>query len=191
MSNIIIKNLTKKFNDKTVLDNVDLTAEEGKITCIMAPSGKGKTTLFRIISGLETASSGSVEGVPAKISYVFQEDRLCEDFKAVSNVRFVIGNRLTDEEIEDCLLSLGLEKDSLKLPVKELSGGMKRRVAIARALLCEYELLILDEPFKGFDEKLKVGVIEYIKKETKGKTVLLVTHDRYEAELLGAEIKGI
>ena len=144
----------------------------------VGPSGYGKTTLLRIIAGLEKPDAGSVEGVPEQIGFVFQEDRLCEDFSAVSNVRLVTGKNMPKEEIV---------RHSLDKPVREYSGGMKRRVAIVRAVCYPAELLILDEPFKGLDEKLRMEVISYIRKYAKGKTVLCVTHEPEDAERLGGK----
>lgn len=190
MNDIIIKNLCKSFGEKRVLDNFSVTFPTGSVSCIMAPSGAGKTTLLSIMQGFLKPDSGTVDGIPGKMSAVFQEDRLCEDFCAVSNVRFSCGskrNRKSKEEIVACLSALGLG-DSLDKPVRSFSGGMKRRVAIARALTADYELLFLDEPFKGLDEELKLSTAEYIKASAAGKTVIMVSHDEAEADLLGATI---
>ena len=184
---IVINNITKKYGDNTVLSDFSLEiADKEKIT-VMGPSGCGKTTLIRIIAGLETAGSGEILGVPQNVSFVFQENRLCEDFSAVSNVRFVTGKSVDKAEIEDNLKLLGLS-DSLYKPVKTLSGGMKRRVAIARAILCDYDLLIMDEPFKGLDEELKSSVLQFVKEKTRDKTVIFVTHDIDEAKLFSERI---
>lgn len=190
MNDIIIKDLCKSFGEKKVLENFSVTFPAGSVSCIMAPSGAGKTTLISIIQGFVKPDSGSISGNEVPMSAVFQEDRLCEDFNPVSNVRFSCGskkNKKSKEEIVSCLTSLGLG-DSLGKPVREFSGGMKRRVAIARALMAEYELLFLDEPFKGLDEELKVSVAEYIRASAAGKTVIAVSHDESEAALLGATI---
>lgn len=190
MNDIIIKDLCKSFGEKKVLENFSVTFPAGSVSCIMAPSGAGKTTLISIIQGFVKPDSGSISGNEVPMSAVFQEDRLCEDFNPVSNVRFSCGskkNKKSKEEIVSCLASLGLG-DSLGKPVREFSGGMKRRVAIARALMAEYELLFLDEPFKGLDEELKVSVAEYIRASSAGKTVIAVSHDESEAALLGATI---
>ena len=190
MNDIIIKDLCKSFGEKKVLENFSVTFPAGSVSCIMAPSGAGKTTLISIIQGFVKPDSGSISGNEVPMSAVFQEDRLCEDFNPVSNVRFSCGskkNKKSKEEIVSCLTSLGLG-DSLGKPVREFSGGMKRRVAIARALMAEYELLFLDEPFKGLDEELKVLVAEYIRASAAGKTVIAVSHDESEAALLGATI---
>lgn len=185
MSSIYIQNLTKKFSDKTVLEGTNLTIDEGGFVCIMGNSGCGKTTLINIILGHEQADSGTVIGVPKKISAVYQEDRLCEDFSALSNVAMVINSEGAKATAKATLCALGLG-DALNKPVKKLSGGMKRRVATARALVADAELVVMDEPFKGLDDETKESVICYVHKVLNGKTVLLVTHDAAEAYKLGA-----
>ena len=184
MTELKIKGIGKRFGDRQVLQGVSAAFPPGSVTCLMGPSGIGKTTLLRIIAGLEKPDEGTIEGVPDRIGFVFQEDRLCEEFSAVSNVRLVTGKSMPKEEIIRHLTEIGLG-DSLDKPVRKYSGGMKRRVAIVRAVCCPAELLIMDEPFKGLDEKLRLEVIGYIRRHTEGKTVLCVTHEPEDAERLG------
>ena len=184
MTDITLRGISKSFGGQQVLRNVSAAFPAGSVTCLMGPSGFGKTTLLRIIAGLEKPDAGTVEGVPERIGFVFQEDRLCEEFSAVSNVRLVTGKRLPKETIVRHLEEIGLG-DSLDKPVREYSGGMKRRVAIVRAVCYPADLLILDEPFKGLDEKLRLEVIGYIRRHTEGKTVICVTHEADDAERLG------
>ena len=183
---IVIENISKAFEGKQVLFSFSARIREGECTSVMGPSGCGKTTLARLIIGLEAPDRGSIKNVPERISAVFQEDRLCEDFGAISNVRFVTGREKSDAEIAAELSSLGLA-DSLKIPVRNLSGGMKRRVALARALCRDFDLLLLDEPFKGLDAALKEQVAAHIRTRTEGKTVICVTHEEEDAGLLGAK----
>lgn len=187
MKDLILTGICKSYGSKQVLSHLSVTFPAGQVTCIMGPSGCGKTTLLNILMGLLSPDRGTVENRPERLSAVFQEDRLCEDFSALSNVRLVTGKTLDDGEICRCLSALGLE-GSAKQPVRALSGGMKRRVAIARAVLAEGELLILDEPFKGLDEATRKTVAAEVKRRTRGRTVIMVTHDPEEAELMGAEI---
>lgn len=187
MSEIVLRNLSKSYGENPVISDLNLNIKSGVTTCVMGPSGCGKTTLLRLIAGLEIPDSGEIVSEARQISYVFQEDRLSEDFSVISNIRFVVGKTMNSEDIRNLLNEFELG-DVIDKPVRELSGGMKRRVAIARALSATYDLLILDEPLKGLDEKLKQHVMEVIKNHTKGKTVIYVTHDSTEADVMGARV---
>ena len=144
---IIITDLCKTFDDNEVLKNVNITLKDNSIYCLMGSSGIGKTTILRILMGLEHADSGSVSGIDTKsISCMFQEDRLIPYLSAIDNVRIVLHGKNNRDEIRNNLLSI-LPDDSLDIPVSSLSGGMKRRVALARALSYPGKLIILDEPF--------------------------------------------
>lgn len=178
MSDILLKDLSKAFDGKQVLDHFSLTLPQGQCTCIMGPSGCGKTTLLNILCGLQKPDSGTLQNLPDQIGVVFQENRLCEPFSALENVRMVAPEQT--EKAKDILCRLGL-KDSLHQPVSSLSGGMKRRVAIARALCYDAALLVMDEPFKGLDEETKETVMNTVQAMTEGKTLLLITHDEQEA----------
>lgn len=182
---IEIRNIYKAYDDKQVLSDLSLSIAKGKVTCITGPSGCGKTTLLRIMAGLEKADSGTVENEKANVAFVFQEDRLAEDFSALSNVRLATGKRVDTEVIRRHLEELGLE-GHIDRPVRELSGGMKRRVSIARAVCYDADILFMDEPFKGLDAKLKIEVMDYVKRHTETKTVIFVTHDRTEADFFDA-----
>ena len=187
MKSLILDSITKRYGDKTVLRDVSLVFSPDSVSCVMGPSGCGKTTLMRIIAGLADPDGGCVTGRPDRISFVFQEDRLCEDFSAIANIRLVTGKSVREEEIEKCLVSLGLE-GSTRRPVRELSGGMKRRVAIARAICFRPDLLILDEAFKGLDEERKQMTMDRIIEEKKGRIIICVTHEIAEAEYMGGKV---
>ena len=178
-----IQHLCKSFDGKVVLDHVSLTLESGGTACLMAPSGRGKTTLLRCIAGLEDPDSGQITDLPERIAYVFQEDRLCDGFSAVDNIRLVTGKALGEGEIRRHLEELGLA-GSLDQPVRELSGGMRRRVVISRAVCFGADLLLLDEPFKGLDDEARQQTADYILRH-RGAAILCVTHDREEAAALG------
>ncbi len=187
MKKIYVKNVSKSFGSKKVLQNLNLTIEPGKISCIMAPSGAGKTTLLRILMGLEEADSGCITGLEGKrFSAVFQEERLCEYMTAVENIRLVTPGLDTGSVVQE-MDRLGLG-DCCAQPVSQLSGGMRRRVSILRALLAAYDVLCLDEPFKGLDDARKEQTLAYVKQKAAGRTVLFVTHDEKEALALGAEV---
>ncbi len=182
-----LKNISKSFGDKSVLNNLSADFANGFRVCIMGASGSGKTTLLNIIMGLIKPDSGEIIDAPNQISAVFQEDRLCEPYSAVANVLAVTGKEISEEKIVSLLGELKLE-GSEYLPVSTLSGGMRRRVALARALLAKGDMLILDEPFKGLDEETRRVVIDVINRYTKGKTLIVSTHDIRDASDLHAEI---
>ena len=183
---IKITDLKKIYLDRTVFKNLNLTVKKAGRIAVMGESGCGKTTLLKIISGLEKADGGRLEGLPEKISFVFQEDRLFEKFTALSNAKFAADKKIDDETVRRHLIEVGLTDSTLQT-AENLSGGMKRRVSIVRAILAKADLLLLDEPFKGLDEGNRENVANYILKNTADTTVILVTHDRDEVELLSAD----
>ena len=181
-----LQNVNKNFEDKVVLKDFSLCISKGERICLMGASGTGKTTVLRLVMGLENADNGEVIKNGA-VSAVFQEDRLCEDFSALSNVALVCDDK---EKAKEMLCALSL-CDDLDTPVRDLSGGMKRRVAIARALCFPHDILLLDEAFSGLDEQTKTVAAEVINRHTKNKTLLLVSHDETEAKLINAKIINI
>ena len=185
MKDIVIEGLWKSFGEKMVLHDFSAVLPAGATTGLMAPSGAGKTTLLRILMGLERPDRGTISGLEClRLSAVFQEDRLCENLNPVSNLRLVTPS-LRREQAEEALRTVGLS-DCMEQPARELSGGMRRRVAILRALLAEYDLLFLDEPFKGLDRETKEVVMADTRRRCDGRTVLFVTHDPTELEAMGA-----
>lgn len=183
-----IQNLSKSYEGERVLENLNLTFLGNRTYCLMAPSGAGKTTLFRILLGLEQPDSGEICGLSGlRRAAVFQEDRLLEGFTALENIRFVTGRRYTNPFLEKEIRRL-LPEEALGKPVCEFSGGMRRRTAILRALLAPSDLILMDEPFTGLDRETKLLAAELIKEYAKGKLLLFSTHQEEDATLLGAEI---
>lgn len=183
---IIFNHIVKKYEDKTVLDDITISFLEGKMNCLMGPSGSGKTTVINLIMGLIKPNSGEIIGCNnKKIAAVFQENRLIEHWDACKNITLVCDKSVTKEEVIRELNKVGIV-DCEKKAVQDFSGGMKRRVALVRAILAQSDLLIMDEPFKGLDEAMKHQVIEYVKQNVQGKTVIVVTHDKEEASQLEA-----
>ena len=182
---IRFQNLTKQFDDRMVIQGVSYTVKNGDVVCVMSPSGTGKTTLFRMILGLEKSTEGTVF-VDSKIGIaaVFQKECLCEYMDAVSNVMLI--SNLEQSEVENELCKL-LPSESLKIPVAQLSGGMKRRVSIVRAMVASADLIIMDEPFTGLDSATKKMVAAYIIENRRGRTLLFSTHHEEERVLLGGE----
>lgn len=189
MEKIIISDITKRFGEKTVLDHFSLEIEKGGIFLIMGASGCGKTTLLRIMTGLEKANEGKVEGVELdKISFVFQEDRLIDHLSALSNAVLPLKSDANARKAGmEALALLGLAGEEKKR-ARNLSGGMARRVSIARAMLKEADIVFMDEPFKGLDKDTKEKTISFVKKYAEGKTLIVVTHSQSEAELLGGSV---
>ena len=192
MKDIIVTNVSKTYGDKTVLNNVTLCFESGKRTAIMGQSGCGKTTLLRIIAGLENADGGKVLGINAgDFGMVFQEARLFPTATAEENVSLVRKNK-KDGYAAQALLALGFDEADQKKRPAELSGGMQRRVAIARAIAyCDRlysegkaPILLLDEAIKELDENSAECALSFITDfcEKTRCTVITVTHDPEEAE---------
>ena len=188
---VTIHNLTKSYQDLHVLEGVNLTLKDGRIYCLMAPSGGGKTTLLRILMGLESADSGEIRGLEGRrLAAVFQEDRLCEAYTALDNVMMTAAPGVTRDMAREELRRL-LPDESVERPVCTLSGGMKRRTAVCRAVLAFSHILIMDEPFTGLDGDTRQEVIRYIREKTVGKLVVLSTHQKEDAEALGGELIGL
>lgn len=186
---IAVENLSKQYHGIPVLSGFSAAFPDGETTCIMGPSGCGKTTLLRILMGLESADGGRVKGLSGrKISAVFQEDRLCENLSAVSNIRIVCPKAVKRKTIEAALRSVGLEEASLYQPAGELSGGMKRRVAIVRGVLAPSEVVLMDEPFRGLDKDTRARTAAFVKETLCGKTLILVTHDPEEPDMMGGSL---
>ncbi|HKM07083.1 MAG TPA: ATP-binding cassette domain-containing protein [Sphaerochaeta sp.] len=187
MKNLQIQNISKRYGPTVVFNKFSCTLHQGEVNVLFGASGSGKTTLLRLLMGLEEADEGSLHSFEdLRFSAVFQEDRLCNNLSAFSNVKLVVAPSVSSEQIRKALVDVGLG-DAIRKPAKELSGGMRRRVALIRALMAPYDLIVLDEPFKGLDEVMKQQVIAYTKQATKAKTVILVTHDHEEAKLIGAK----
>jgi len=173
-----IHNLRKSYDDHVVLSGLTHTFPHGSLTCVTGRSGCGKTTLLRLIAGLEAPDGGSIDGVPeGGIAMVFQEDRLPPQLGAADCLRCVLKKDPRRETaIAGALTALGLDPASDQ-PVREFSGGMRRRVALARALLFPAPLVLLDEPLKGLDAETRRRAIDFTLPLLNGRTTLLVTHD--------------
>ncbi len=168
---IKLENISVSFDDKTVLNNFSFVFPTKGVVLITGASGSGKTTLAKIILGSLKADSGSVDTNGAKISAVFQEDRLVPALTALQNVELVS----TKSEALNRLKQVKLADSKLKYP-HELSGGMKRRVALARALAYGGDVLLLDEAFTGIDDPLAREIISELCQEYKDKLIIAVSH---------------
>ena len=191
---INVNNLSKTYGNQAVLKDLTCSFSSGTIHCIMGESGKGKTTLLRILMGLEKADHGQVIGLNnRRVRAVFQEDRLLEENTVIDNILFVMphGDEKVRKAIGIACEEVGLAGSEDKL-VKELSGGMKRRVAILRALLSDFDILLLDEPLKVLDVENKRRVAQFMKsvidKKAKEHIVIMVTHDMEDVELVKGSV---
>lgn len=197
---LIIRGLSKSFDGRKVLDNLNLELSSGSTYCLMGASGIGKTTFLRILLGLEQADSGQIimqpgsggngktwhaEDADSRLVAVFQEDRLCETFSALENVMLTAGKSLTQEDAFRELCRL-LPEESVTRPVSTLSGGMKRRVAILRALLAPSCGILMDEPFTGLDEDTRRTVTDYVREKSAGKLLVVITHQEEDVAALDA-----
>lgn len=176
-----LTDVTKRYGGETVLEKVSRRLEG--TTVLMGPSGRGKTTLARLLLGLEQPDSGSLVA-DGRIVAQFQEDRLCGQLSAVGNVALCCP-QLGREQIEAALEELGLCEEDWAKPARQLSGGQARRVALARALLAPAEGVILDEPFKGLDEETRQRAMDWVHRALNGRWLLLITHDEQEAGAFG------
>lgn len=180
---IQINNLTKRYGDKVVFESYNNTFDFDGILLIKGASGLGKTTLMRILAGLEKTDKGEILKDVKSVSFMFQEDRLIPFVSVLKNLTAVC----SEDKALHYLKLMGLENEKDNSPLS-LSGGMRRRVALARALCFNSDLVILDEPFKGLDEELKSKICEIIKNESKTKDFIIISHDSQDAELLNAKI---
>jgi len=162
----------------------------GGVLRLAGPNGSGKTTLLKLILGLLTPTSGTIEGVAGRPrAAVFQDDRLVEHLNAISNVRLATRDHLTNGEISAEFVRIGLPEDTWTRPVCQLSGGQRRRVALVRALMSSAEVIGLDEPFTGIDADSIQDVMFYVSTRLEGSDAIIITHhETPEASVAGPVI---
>ncbi len=179
---MILQNVSKKFGQNSIIDDVSCEIETGKITAILGESGAGKSTLLNLISRV-SSFEGKIEGA-GRISYLFQSSMLLPNLTVEGNLRFVLDEAEWDK-IDEMLDCVGMLSKKTRYP-NRLSGGERRRVAIARAFLFPHDTLLMDEPFSSLDLSLKRSLISLVATlwRTKQNTVVFVTHDPHEAAIL-------
>jgi len=177
---IVLQDVTVRF-DRPVLEHFSLELPEQGIVCLMGASGCGKTTLMRVLAGMQPIQGGTITGLQGKrIAVLFQEDRLFPWLNAEQNIQVVC----PDADGSKWLERVGLADAWHKFP-GEMSGGMQRRVALARTLAYGGDVTLLDEPFKGLDANTKAVMIQLVK-QCAG-FVLVITHDAEDVDALGAQ----
>lgn len=200
-----VRNLSKRFDNKLIFDNYDLVIPEGKIIAIVGQSGGGKTTLLRMLAGLESIDSGQLfyngQELPLEelkkrnlLGFVFQDFQLFPHLSVLDNLTLspIKTQHLPEEEAEkkarQLLERLGLANHAAAYPYS-LSGGQKQRVALARAMMIDPEIIGYDEPTSALDPELRREVEQLIlaNRET-GITQIVVTHDMQFAENIADEI---
>lgn len=193
MKDIILKNFSFSYPDKEIYKNFNAEFFGGKINVVLGASGVGKTTLLNALTGL-SGFDGEIENMPKNVSYIFQSDRLVKTISVEKNLDFVLKNVITDKTarknaIYDMAKLLEISDVLKRLPT-EISGGQAQRVQMARAFLYPSEVMLLDEPFKGLDVSLKTRLIKKFLElwGRDGRTVVLVTHDVYDALLMGDKV---
>lgn len=210
MSDIILKNITKRFGKSVAVDNLNLTIGDGDFITLLGPSGCGKTTTLRMIAGLETPTEGEIyidgkcvfsadKGInvaPNKrdVGFLFQNYALWPHMTVYQNISFGLENMKWPKDrirnkVDELLKMLKIEEFEKRYP-SELSGGQQQRVAIARTLATEPKVLFMDEPLSNLDAKLRMDMRTELKRlhlET-GSTFVYVTHDQLEAMTLSTKI---
>ncbi len=190
-----IKNLTKSYNGNEIFMNFNMEVQKNRITCLLGKSGSGKTTLLNVLSAItEEYVVEYSDFDKLKYSYIFQEPRLLDWYTVYKNLQFVVENteknkKDTHDKIMQCLKIVEMDKYSDYYP-HQLSGGMAQRVSIARAFVNNFDVLLMDEPFKGLDPTQKEDIIDRFLEMWKEnrKTVIYVTHDIDEALYIAYDI---
>lgn len=201
MSELIVKNVSKSFDGKKIIRNINVTLHEGELVCLLGVSGGGKTTLFNVISGLTVPDEGQVfldgeeiTGKPGKISYMLQKDlllpyRTIEDNVALPLLIKGMKKQEARKQVGSYFEEFGLEGTQKKYP-RQLSGGMRQRAALMRTYMFSQNVALLDEPFSALDTITKgnmhtwyLNIMEQIRLST-----LFITHDIDEAILLSDRI---
>ena len=191
---IILNQVSVRFSDLKVLENIEMSFQEGEISVVLGPSGCGKTTVLNLLTSMISPGKGAVTGLEnRKFSYLFQEPRLLPWLTVEGNLKFVLDEiKSSDKKEELCnrFLQMTDLSDYKDWYPATLSGGMKQRVAIARAFAHSSDVILMDEPFQGLDLKLKLSLIDKfisLWKEER-RTVVLVTHDIHEAVKLADQV---
>ena len=204
---IELKNISHAYDNKTVLEHLSLNIETDRLTCLLGGSGSGKTTILRLIAGLEIPQSGEISienkmvsqkariNIPPhqrNVGFIFQDLALWPHFTVYKNIAFGLSER-KEKNIKKTVFEMldffGLQEHAEKYP-HQLSGGQKQLVAISRSLVLKPKILLMDEPLANLDVKLKRKILEHIKKLKQNFElgIIYVTHDHKEAFAIADQI---
>ena len=191
-----VKSLSKKYGEKTVFEDLELSAEAGEIIGLVGENGAGKSTLLKILATLSLPSSGEIslmnqtyrkneKKLREYIAYVPQDIALFEELTVMENMKFfqkLSRKKVSKEDLKALLSSVNLQADQVK--VSNLSGGMKRKLNLAVSLISDHKLLLLDEPTAGIDLRSRIEIGAFLKKLALEKNILIIytSHDMNEIE---------
>ena len=195
---ITLENISKNYDEKQILKSISLKAADGQTLAVVGESGCGKTTLLRIIAGLEKSDTGTIEidGIQMNenvephernIAMVFQDATLWNHMTVKRNITFGM-KKVEESKVLDIAKAFGIDTLLNRYP-EEISGGQTKRVSLARALVSDKSMLLLDEPLSNLDKETREEVLAYMKNNVCGKkTMLYVTHDENEVTYLDCEV---
>lgn len=199
---VIITNLTKTIRKSTVLTDINITFETGKLYGLRGKNGSGKTMLLRVICGLIHPTTGTVEidgellgkdiSFPRSVGILIETPSFVGGYSGFKNLKIIasIKNNITDQQIRESISSVGLDPDSKK-PYRKYSLGMKQRLGIACAIMENPDIILLDEPFNALDDKGMCLVQRLLEERKKDTIIIIACHDKEEMELLADEIYTI
>ena len=196
MNAISVKNLTKKFKDAVVLDNVSIDFETGKVHGLIGRNGSGKTMLMKCICGIVPPTSGEIyvnderigkdTDIPKNVGVIIETPGFIPNYSAYNNLKFlaILNKKIGKAEIRNAISSVGLDPDDKK-HVGKFSLGMRQRLGLAQAIMEDPDLLILDEPMNGLDKDGVKDMRQYLLDlKAKGKTILIASHSAEDIDVL-------
>lgn len=170
-------NVCKKYENNKVIDNFNVTINKGEKVAFIGESGKGKTTLFKVLIGIENIDEGFIENNKNDISVSFQEDIFANNFSIKDNIDLILDKETDFNSIQKDLNDMGINKKPSD-KISTLSIGMKRRVSTIRAFKSDRKIIMLDEPFAGLDIESINLTKKYIKENIKDRTLIIFTHSK-------------
>ena len=196
MNAIVIKDLTKKFKESTVLDNVNISFEMGQVHGLIGRNGSGKTMLMKSICGIVPPTSGEIivndkrigkdTDIPENVGVIIETPGFIPNYSAYNNLKFLaaLKHKVGKNEIRNAIKSVGLNPDDRK-KVGKFSLGMRQRLGLAQAIMEDPDLLILDEPMNGLDKDGVKEMREYLLAlKERGKTLLIASHSAEDIDIL-------